>query len=381
MRAMPRRSRPPKRRSSAGPLVFLLFVMVLVFGFLFAVRPIVVDAAIDFISERDGLMRQPVLRALVASRVEADTDLALDPNGQLRSFDVRRGETASEIGRDLQAQGFIRSGFAFVFLLYDTDREDILQSGTYRISAAMTPREVAKIFERAPGEQAVLKIIEGWRLSEIANAVNKAFPAIPAQTFTAAAVVGERKNVVIQGLDPKTPLEGYLFPDTYFFRPDATAGQIVDTLLDTFEQRVSATLRASAAARKTTIYDIVKLASIVEREARDRTESPVIAGVYANRLRIGMKLDADPTIQYALGDWRVLSSDDLKTDSPYNTYRVAGLPPTPICSPGQKALEAAAAPASHDFLYFVAKEDGTGDHLFARTLEEQEANRLKVGNR
>ncbi len=378
---MPRRSRPPKRRSSVGPLVFLLFVMALVFGFLFAVRPAVVDAAIDFISERDSLMRQPVLRALVASRVGAETDLALDPNGQLRSFDVRRGETASEIGRDLQDQRFVRSGFAFVFVLYETDREDVLQSGTYRISSAMTPRELAKIFERAPSEQAVLKIIEGWRLSEIATAVSKAFPAIPAQTFAAAAVVGERKNVVLQGLDPKTPLEGYLFPDTYFFRPDATPGQIVDTLLDNFEQRAAVTLRASAAARKTTIYDIVKLASIIEREARDRAESPVIAGVYANRLRLGMKLDADPTIQYALGDWRVLSSDDLKTDSPYNTYRVAGLPPTPICNPGQKALEAAAAPASHDFLFFVAKGDGTGDHLFARTLEEQEANRAKVGNR
>ncbi len=381
VRARPRRARPPKRRSSVGPLVFLLLVMALVFGFLFAVRPAMVDAAIDFISERDSLMRQPVLRALVAPRVQADTDVALDPNGQLRSFEVRRGETASEIGRDLQEQRFVRSGFAFVYLLYDTDREDALQSGTYRISAAMTPREIAKAFERAPGEQTVLKIIEGWRLSEIAAAVSKAFPNIPKEAFAASAVVGDRKNTVLAGLDPKTPLEGYLFPDTYFFRPDATAGQIVDTLLDTFELRAAATLRASSVARKTTIYDIVTLASIVEREARDRTEGPVIAGVYANRLRLGMKLDADPTVQYALGDWRALSADDLKTDSPYNTYRVAGLPPTPISNPGQRALEAAAAPASHDFLFFVAKEDGTGEHLFARTLEEQEANRAKVGNR
>jgi len=375
------RARPPKRRSTAGPLVFLIFVMALLFGFLFVVRPIVVDAAIDFISTRDSLMRQPVLRTIVATRVASDTDLAVDPNGQLRSFEVRRGETASDIGRDLHAQGFIRSDLAFVYLLYETDRADVLQSGTYRISAAMTPREIAKLFERAPGEQTVLKIIEGWRLSEISSAVSKAFPSIPKEAFSAAAVVGDRKNTVLAGLDPKTPLEGYLFPDTYFFRPDTTATQIVDTLLDNFEQRAAATLRAAAIARKTTIYDIVKLASIVEREARDRAESPVIAGVYANRLRIGMKLDADPTIQYALGDWRVLSLDDLATDSPYNTYRVAGLPPTPICNPGQKALEAAAAPASHDFLYFVAKQDGTGDHLFARTLEEQEANRLKVGNR
>src|SRR5439155_4396401 len=167
----------------------------------------------------------------------------------------------------------------------------------------------------------------------------------------------------------------------YFFKPTATPGTIVDTLLDQFEQRAGQTLRQAAVENKTTIYDLVKLASIVEREARDRGESPTIAGVYANRLRIGMKLDADPTIQYAKGDWKELVLDDLKLDSPYNTYLVAGLPPTPIASPGAAALDAAAKPATHDFLYFVAKNDGTGDHAFAKTIEEQEANRVKYGNR
>ena len=94
-----------------------------------------------------------------------------------------------------------------------------------------------------------------------------------------------------------------------------------------------------------------------------------------------MKLDADPTIQYALGDWRELTTDDLQLDSPYNTYKVAGLPPTPICNPGLPALEAAAKPEKNDYLYFVAKNDGTGDHAFAKTLAEQEANRVKYGNR
>jgi UPF0755 protein len=197
----------------------------------------------------------------------------------------------------------------------------------------------------------------------------------------AAAVVGDRKNVVLAGLDPKTSLEGFLFPDTYFLRPDSSAAQIVDTLLAQFEQRAGATLRSAAADRKTTVYDMVKLASIVEREARDRAESATIAGVYQNRLDIGMKLDADPTIQYAVGEWRELTLADLKIDSPYNTYQVAGLPPTPICSPGLAALEGAAKPAQHKYFYFVAKNDGTGDHAFATTFEEQEANRVKYGNK
>ena len=227
----------------------------------------------------------------------------------------------------------------------------------------------------------MLRIIEGWRLDEAAAAVNKSFPKITKDDFLKAAVVGTRKNTVLLGLPAGTPLIGFLYPDTYFFKPDATADQIVDTLLDQFELRVGQTLRQAAADRKTTIYDIVKLGSIVEREARDRSESPTIAGVYANRLRIGMKLDADPTIQYALGDWRELSLEDLKLDSPYNTYQVAGLPPTPICSPGQAALEGAARPADVPYLYFVAKNDGTGDHAFAKTLDEQEANRIKYGNK
>ena len=141
------------------------------------------------------------------------------------------------------------------------------------------------------------------------------------------------------------------------------------------------TFRWSAAARKTTVYEVLKLASVVEREARDRGESATIAGVYQNRLDISMKLDADPTIQYAIGEWRELTLDDLQLDSPYNTYRNAGLPPTPICSPGQAALDGAAHPAQHDYLYFVAKNDGSGDHAFAKTLAEQEANRVKYGNR
>jgi UPF0755 protein len=164
-------------------------------------------------------------------------------------------------------------------------------------------------------------------------------------------------------------------------RPNMTASGVVDVLLNTFETKVGTTLRTASAARNMAIYDIVKLASIVEREARDRKESATIAGVYSNRLEIGMKLDADPTIQYALGEWRELSLDDLKLDSPYNTYMYGGLPPTPIANPGLTALEGAAKPEDVPWFYFVAKSDGTGGHAFARTLDEHEANRVKYGNK
>jgi UPF0755 protein len=376
-----RAPRPTPQRSATGPLIFVLLIVgLLVGGFVFG-RPIAEDAILAQVREHDTLLRQGFIRGLVADRVGAEPDLAKDPNAESRTFVISRGETAGSIAGRLESEGFIRSAIAFSYVLYDTGRETALQSGTYTISAALTPRDLARVFEKAPGEQAVLRIIEGWRLSETASAVNKVFPAISADDFMKAAVVGQRHNTVLTGLAPETSLEGFLFPDTYFFKPTATATQIIDALLDQFELRVGQTLRQAAVDRKTTIYDIVKLGSIVEREARDRQESATIAGVYSNRLGIGMKLDADPTIQYALGDWRELSLADLEIDSPYNTYRVAGLPPTPICSPGEAALVGAAKPAQVPYFYFVAKNDGTGDHAFATTAEEHEANRVKYGNK
>ena len=376
-----RAPRPAQQRSAAGPFIFVLLIVGLLVGGVVVGRPIAEDAIVAQVQEHDTLLKQSIVRGLVADRINGEPDLAKDSKAESRTFVISRGETAGSIAQRLQDEGFIRSALAFSYLLYDTGRETALQSGTYTISAALTPRELARVFEKAPSEQAVLRIIEGWRLSETATAVNKVFPSISADDFVKAAVVGPRHNTVLAGLAPETSLEGFLFPDTYFFKPTATATQIVDALLDQFELRVGQTLRQAAVDRKTTIYDIVKLGSIVEREARDRKESATIAGVYSNRLDIGMKLDADPTVQYALGDWKELGLPDLEVDSPYNTYRVAGLPPTPICSPGQAALEGAAKPESHPYFYFVAKNDGTGDHAFAKTLEEHEANRVKYGNK
>jgi UPF0755 protein len=376
-----RAPRPTQQRSATGPFIFVLLIVGLLVGGFVLGRPIAEDAIVAQVREHDTLLRQGFIRGLVADRVGTEPDLAKDPKAESRTFVISRGETAGLIAERLESDGFIRSAIAFAYVLYDTGRETALQSGTYTISAALTPRELARVFEKAPGEQAVLRIIEGWRLSETASAVNKVFPAITADDFMKAAVVGQRHNTVLTGLAPDVSLEGFLFPDTYFFKPTATATEIVDALLDQFELRVGQTLRQAAADRKTTIYDIVKLGSIVEREARDRQESATIAGVYTNRLEIGMKLDADPTIQYAIGDWRELTLADLEFDSPYNTYRVAGLPPTPICSPGEAALVGAANPEQVPYFYFVAKNDGTGDHAFAKTVEEHEANRVKYGNK
>jgi UPF0755 protein len=375
------RARPPRKRSSAGPLIFALVVVLAAVGLFFLARPLATDAIVQAADDHDTLLKQSAVRAIIAPSVAPLVDAPADPNGKTVDFTVRRGAIASQIAADLLKAGLIKSALAFKYVLYETGTENALQTGTYKVSAALSPRDLATLFQRAPGDQTALRIIEGWRLTEVAAAVNKAFPSISAKDFMAAAVVGPKNNFVLSGLDPKTSLEGFLFPDTYFLRPDATADQIIGVLLDTFEAKAGPALRTAAVERKVEIYDVVKLASIVEREARDRKESPLIAGLYQHRLDISMKLDADPTIQYAKGNWGELSLDDLKLDSPYNTYLNAGLPPTPICNPGLAALQAAAQPQKTDFLYFVAKGDGTGDHAFANTLEEQEANRVKYGNK
>jgi len=375
------RARPPRKRSSAGPLVFALVVVVTALALFFLARPLATDEIVQAADDHDTLLRQSAVRAIIAPRVEPLVDVPADPNAKTVDFTVRAGANASQIAADLQSAGLIKSALAFKFVLFESGIENSMQTGTYKVSAALSPRDLATLFQKAPGDQVALRIIEGWRLTEVAAAVNKAFPKISAADFAAAAVVGTRNNFVLSGLDPKISLEGFLFPDTYFLRPDATADQIVGILLDNFETKAGPALRTAAAARSVAIYDMVKLASIVEREARDRKESPLIAGLYQHRLDIGMKLDADPTIQYAKGTWDELSLDDLKLDSPYNTYLNAGLPPGPIANPGLASLQAAAQPEKTDFLYFVAKGDGTGDHAFAKTLEEQEANRIKYGNK
>ena len=376
-----RRPTPPRKRSSAGPLIFVLVVVLAAIALFFLAGPLLTDVIVQAADDHDTLLRQSSVRAIIGPKVVALVDTPADPNGKSIDFTVKRGAIASQIAADLLKAKLITSALAFKYVLYESGAENALQSGTYKVSPALSPRDMSVLFQKAPGDQVALRIIEGWRLSEIAVAVAKTFPKIVPKDVTAAAVVGTRNNFVLAGLDPKTSLEGYLFPDTYFLRPDATADQIVNVLLETFEQKAGPALRTASAARNVPIYDLVKLASIVEREARDRKESPLIAGLYQHRLDISMKLDADPTIQYAKGTWDELSLDDLKLVSPFNTYLNAGLPPTPICSPGLAALQAAAQPEKTDFLFFVAKSDGTGGHAFAKTIEEQEANRIKYGNR
>ena len=188
-----------------------------------------------------------------------------------------------------------------------------------------------------------------------------------------------RSPRLIASLDPDAPdLEGYLFPETYSFAIGAGEREIVETLVKTFRQRFERDVRPRLAAGSPgrSIRQVVTLASIVEKEAKASADRPLIAAVYRNRLERRIGLAADPTVIYALkrvGRWNGnIRREDLRMDSPYNTYRYAGLPPGPICSPGLASLAAAAAPANVPYLYFVSRNDGT--HVFAQTYAEHNRN-------
>jgi UPF0755 protein len=247
-----------------------------------------------------------------------------------------------------------------------------LKAGEYRFDHAMSPRDVLGKIARGEVDLVSITFPEGLTIADMAH-LFESHGFGTAADFKAAA----KDTSAIRELDPLAKdLEGYLFPETYALPRRAHASDLVRAMVDRFGKVLTPDLRAEAAAHGLTVRQLVTLASIVEKETARAEERPIVAAVYANRLRLGMGLQCDPTVIYALqragrydGNIR---RDDLMFDSPYNTYRYPGLPPGPIAAPGKGSLEAAANPADNDFLYFVSRNDGT--HEFARTLGEHNRN-------
>lgn len=243
-----------------------------------------------------------------------------------------------------------------------------LHAGEYRFAGPAAPLDILAKLQR--GEVALhrVTVVEGLTLTETAEALATAGVAGSEELLAAFSRPG-----LVADLDPEaTNLEGYLFPDTYHFPRAPGAEAVAAEMVGNFRRRFAADVEPLAPAEAPPLRTLVTLASLVEKEARLDEERPLIAGVYANRLRIGMTLGADPTIIYGLklaGTWDGnLRRHHLTEDAPYNTYRRPGLPPTPICSPGLGSLQAAMRPAATDALYFVSRNDGS--HVFSRTLAE-----------
>ena len=265
----------------------------------------------------------------------------------------------------LEHAGLIRSSRLFRLYAKLSGRDRALKAGTYELSPGAGWGELLEDLTEGRGLVASITIPEGFAVSDIVALVARRLE-IPVDSVQAAV----RDSALRQRLAvPTETLEGYLFPETYTFPVGTPARVAVTEMVSQFEQRWKPEWNARLTALGMTRHELVTLASIVEKEARVADERPVIAAVYRNRLRVGMPLQADPTVQYAIGDHveRVLYKH-LEIDSPYNTYRNPGLPPGPIASPGAASLEASLFPADVPFLYFVARPDGR--HEFRTTFAE-----------
>jgi UPF0755 protein len=323
-------------------------------------------------------------RIFYSARLLAARDqllLPAGPGGAPLDFEIAPGESANSVFYRLEQAGIVRSAEVLRNYIIYAGLDTGIQAGRYRLDPGMTPVEVARALQNAAPTEAVLVILPGWRAEEVAEALPTSGLSISPGEFM-NAVRNPPAELVPPSLQPLTSLEGYFFPGEYRFPRKATLTDLITAVLSRFDSSVGADLREGFAANGLSLNEAVILASIVQREGVIDEEKPMIASVFYNRLAIGMKLDADPTAQYAYGYNEVqktwwtnpLSGEQLNINSPYNTYFYAGLPPGPICNPGLSALQAVAYPAASPYYYFRASCDGSGRHEFAVTFEEHLQN-------
>lgn len=288
-----------------------------------------------------------------------------DPRGVEKIVTIPKGVGVVGIGKLLKEEEIIRDRHTFLLLAVLKGQARNLKSGEYQLSQAMSISELLQLLEEGKVYYRRVTVPEGYTLREIAAALERR-GLVTAQEFMAEAT--DPKLISKFKIGAKS-LEGYLFPDTYFFTSGTSAEEIVEKMLSVLKRNYTSPLLQRGKELRMDMHQVLTLASIIEAEARKEEERPIISGVFHNRLRRGMPLQADPTVRYALDGYRgPISRRLLKTKSPYNTYLNRGLPPGPISNPGLPSIKAALYPAKTPYLYFVAREDGT--HKFSTTFRE-----------
>jgi UPF0755 protein len=277
------------------------------------------------------------------------------------------GATLTSIAAELEAKGVVKHAGAFVMRAESDGYATRFMPGTYTFHQNEPYEQLVALLSRGVHPPTVkISIPEGTTLKQIGALVAAKVKSISAADYVAVAR-DDPPPFRLGGYKPGATLEGMLFPATYEVVPKVKVRELVNKQLAAFDQNFAEVDMTRAAKANLTPYDVVIIASMIDREAMVPAERAMVAAVIWNRLRIDMLLQIDATIQYALGKTKpVLTYDDLKVDSPYNTYKHPGLPPTPISNPGLAALQAAAAPANVEYLYYVARNDGTGRHYFSK---------------
>ena len=285
----------------------------------------------------------------------------------LISFTISQGETVRQVADRLEKEGLIRSTVAFFLKARFTPLGQNIQAGDFVLSPSMELSTIAESLQHGTTDVRIT-IPEGWRNEEIAMKISREF-GLPESEFL------------------KVAKEGYMFPDTYLIPKETAASEIGAMFLSNFDKKVKTLDLAKMEEKELTLDSLIKIASLVEREAKLNEDRPMVASLILNRLDLGMKLDIDATVQYALGfqpaqkNWwkKNLTLADLEIDSPYNTYIIAGLPPTAIANPGLAAINAVLETPDTAYLYYIA--DSSGKSHFAADLESHQRNIAKYLNR
>lgn len=310
---------------------------------------------------------------------------AVSDNAEIISFEIKSGEGVKKIGANLLAEGLIKSDFFFETYIWQTKNETKLQAGVYELNKTMSIVEIVNKFisGKVISQERDIKILEGWKIADMEEYFVKN-NILEEGEFSklANAPVDDwsfdfAKPGYLEDVPPGVDLEGYIFPDTYRIFKGASAEDIIEKALDNFDNKLSQELRDEIAAQGKSIHDIITLASIIEKEVPLEDDMAVVSGILYKRMKIGMRLEVDASVNYASGksDPSVTYAD-LQIDSPYNTYKYYGLPPGPICSPGLQAIIAAIRPKESPYLFYLNRPD-TGETIFSKSFEEHIRNKNK----
>lgn len=300
-------------------------------------------------------------------------------------FKVEPGQGANEIGRNLEKAGIISNDLFFTYYLWGKKSASRLQAGEYELSPSMTTSKIVNILSEGkikfdPGVR--ITIPEGYTTAQIEDAliagglkVNKS-ELQEAVGITAPLAREIFKFAFLNDLPPRATLDGFLFPDTYFFDENVLLNDIVEKMLSNFNFKISDAMRVKIKSRGKNLYEVVIMASLLEKEVRTLEDMRLVSGALWKRMEIGMALQVDATLAYLTGKKTgEITNNDKLIDSPYNTYKYRGLPPTPIANPGLNAINAAIDPAASEYVYYLSTP--TGETVFSKTLDEHNLNREK----
>ena len=294
----------------------------------------------------------------------------LNPTAAKRVITVNRGDGLSQVTETLRQEHIIRYPRLFALWMWLSGSSSRVQPGSYEFSGAQNYREIRSLLITGGVGQQRVTFPEGWTVAQVAAQLGKQGIVEPG-AFVETAKAANFPDLA-KGIDPTLPLEGYLFPDTYFFQVNTDPKKVISTMLSNFVAKMEP-LGAEIKGSGLTTAQVVTLASIVEREARTADDRRIVAGIFIKRLKAGIPLQSDVTSLYEIGDWKhQLTEADLAKQTPYNTRIHQGLPPTPIGNPGLDPIRAVLAPTESPYLYFIADKDGK--MRYARTQAEHDAN-------